>query len=177
MAVHPPHRGVETINDEQVAVGVHGHGVRLVEGRPQSGAAVAGVALLAGAGHGGDDARLQVHLADTVIAGLGNVETANGQIAVEGLVEPGLDRRTAVARVAPNARAGDGVDGVRGSRSGCEEENGNSDTHSVFPGSGGTQELAGAGEQLLDRQPEAQQDAAAIERPVLRNSADSSGAV
>ena len=77
LAVDLAHDGVEAIDDVEVVVLVDDDGVRFIEGRRGRFAAVAGVAFLAGAGDGGDDAGLQIDLADAVIGGLGDVEMAS----------------------------------------------------------------------------------------------------
>ena len=80
-----------------------------------AGPCVAGEALCAGAGDGGDDAGGGVDLADAVVAGVGEVEVAGG---VEGEgggeIELGGGGEGVVAGEAGDAGAGDGGDDAGG---------------------------------------------------------------
>src|SRR5687768_11825078 len=82
---------VQAVDDEEVAVPVGKHAVRLVEGRPGCRTAVPGVTLLPVPGYCGDDARLRVHAADAVIEGVRYVQVALPVLAaVERLVQGSL---------------------------------------------------------------------------------------
>ena len=79
-------------------------------------AAVAAVAGVAGAGDAVDDAGLEVHPADPVVAGVGDVEVARGvRRYPRGAHDRGGRRLAAVAAGSCRARAGDGG-APRGSR-------------------------------------------------------------
>src|SRR6185369_16772390 len=93
-------------------------GVWLIECRTGCLAAVAGVALLAITGDRRDDAGLEMHLADAMIGGLGDVEIAVAvELAVKRLAQCRLHREAAVASVALLASAGEG-----GHRAGVADE-------------------------------------------------------
>src|SRR5262249_20551681 len=101
LAVNLADHGVEAIDDVEVSVLVHGAGVGLVDGGVGRLVAVAGVAFLARAGDGGDDAGLEIDLANAVVHRLGDVEMAAViDIAMERLAEGCLAGRAAVAGVA-----------------------------------------------------------------------------
>lgn len=100
------HRGKSVNPARQQAPHAHSinlDGVRFVECCFRRRAAIAGVAFLAGAGNGGDDAGFQVELANAVVAGLGNVESALAiEFAVERLIEMcggGLAAVTGISRL------------------------------------------------------------------------------
>src|SRR5205823_1924974 len=82
-----------------------------LEARP----AVAGVALLPGAGEGADSTRLRVDLADAVVPGVSQVDVPVGRHgeAVHA-VEPRAERRSAIAAVALLTRARDRAEDAPG---------------------------------------------------------------
>ena len=78
-------------------------------------AVVAGVALHAVAGDGGDEAAGDNDLADGLIPSIGDVDVAGCvDEDASGTIQQGVGCRTAVAGVAPRAVAGDGIDDVVG---------------------------------------------------------------
>src|SRR5207302_7819498 len=62
--------------------------------------------------YGGNNPGGQVHLADAMVLGVGDVERVAGDGHALWLVETGFQRRPAVARAARLAGAGDGGDGA-----------------------------------------------------------------
>lgn len=99
-AVHLADDGGTLLNDVHIAIGVDRHGVGGSDDRLERRAAVAiaGPDFLAAARDGGDDSRLKVQLADTVVAHVANVEVAcTVEVAVERIVQ---QRRGGVAAVA-----------------------------------------------------------------------------
>ena len=112
---------VVAFGDEEVAAGVHGHAVRVVEfgggGRP----AVAAVAEGAGAGDGGDVAGGLDHFANAVVVGVGDEDVAAAvHGGPEGEVQRGRGGGAAVAVVAGAAGAGDRGDDRGRRQSGFE---------------------------------------------------------
>src|SRR5262249_37894007 len=114
LAVDAADDGVEAGDDVKGPLPRDGGGGGLISPGRGGGPAGAAVAFLPRAGDGGDDSRLEVDLADAVVAGLGDVEGALAQVAVERLVELRFDGGSAVAGVALGAAAGHRVDGGPG---------------------------------------------------------------
>src|SRR5262245_20617431 len=93
-------RGVQPVDDVDVAVGIDLKRIEVVQGRGGCGTAISRVALAPGSRDGRDDARPLVDSADGVVAPVGNVEVA---LRVEGapvcFADPRQSRRASVARV------------------------------------------------------------------------------
>ena len=101
---------VVQIGDVDVARAVHRHAKGVAELRLDCWAAVPTEAELAGPRERGDRSR-GVHLADPVVARIGDVEVARSVYRhARGEVQLGLDRRTAVSAEPFFSSARDGVD-------------------------------------------------------------------
>src|SRR5207248_1789328 len=82
--VEAAHPAVQPVGDVEIAGAVEHYAVGLVERRPGGGAAIAGIALFAIAGDGGDDAARRIDAADAVVEGVGEIEVGG---AVKGDIE------------------------------------------------------------------------------------------
>ena len=96
-AVHLAHALAPFFGDEEIALGVEGDAGGQIERGAGGRSALAGIAVQAVSGHGGDSAP-GIHAADAAVAGIGDVEVA---VRVEGepggLVHGGLGSGAAVA--------------------------------------------------------------------------------
>src|ERR1019366_9900953 len=108
-AIHLTDDGVEPIDDVEIVRLGNRDGVRFVEGRQHGRAAVAGVAFLAGARDGGDDAGLEIDLANAVIHRFRDVEMpAMIDVTMKRLAHGRFNSKSAVASMPALAGPGKG---------------------------------------------------------------------
>src|SRR5205814_608504 len=107
--IHDAQGMAAALQDVDIALGIDGHGARIEQRRRAGHGAVFGHAALAVAGHGADDAAVELHDADPFVVEVGQVELF--ALGIEGdavdAAELGLERRPAVAVEALLPRAGD----------------------------------------------------------------------